>query len=258
MPRALHAVASRYERADGASPRRRTGEPHADILGFAAIVGFCCFRRRRAGRRGAKRGQAVCEITGLRFAAEAAGMETSRAGDVPRRGREVGTQRFVGPWGCDSRRRSQGWRCPVPEMSRDAGAKWEPSGLWGLGVAIRGGGRRSGDIPWRRMSRDAGAKRRCPVAEMSRDAARSGNPAVCGALGLRFVAEARDGDALWRRMSRGAGAKWRCPVAEMSRDAARSGNPAVCGALGLRFAAEARDGRCFGAGIDRLRPVGAR
>ena len=120
MPRALHAVASRYERADGASPRRRTGEPHADILRFAAIVGFCCFRRRRAGRRG---------------------------------------------------------------------AKWEPSGLWGLGVAIRGGGRRSGDIPWRRMSRGAGAKWRCPVAEMSRDAARSGSPAVCGALGLRFAAE---------------------------------------------------------------------
>ena len=164
MPRALHAVASRYERADGASPRRRTGEPHADILRFAAIVGFCCFRRRRAGRRG---------------------------------------------------------------------AKWEPSGLWGLGVAIRGGGRRSGDIPWRRMSRDAGAKRRCPVPEMSRDAARSGSPAVCGATGQRFVAEARDGDALWRRMSRGAGAKWRCPVPEMSRDAGAKWEPSGLRGLGV-------------------------
>ena len=185
MPRALHAVASRYERADGASPRRRTGEPHADILGFAAIVGFCCFRRRRAGRRGAKRGQAVCEITGLRFAAEVAGMEMPRGGDAPRRGREAEMSR-----GGDVPRR---------------GAKREPSGLRGLGVAIRGGG-----AGWR-----------CLVAQ---------------------------------------NVPWRGCEVEMPRggDVPRSGNPAVCGALGLRFAAEARDGRCFGAGIDRLRPVGAR
>ena len=137
------------------------------------------------------------------------------AQNVPRHEREAGTQRFVGPWGCDSRRRSQEWRHSVaqnvPRRGREAemprggdvprrGAKREPSGLRGLGVAIRGGGCRDGDVPCRR----------CPATR-----ARSGNPAVCGALGLRFAAEvarvetfrgaecpatrARSGDAPWRR-----------------------------------------------------------
>ena len=150
MPRALHAVASRYERADGASPRRRTGEPHADILRFAAIVGFCCFRRRRAGRRGAKRGQAVCEITGLRFAAEVAGVETFRGAECP----ATRARSENAPWR----------RCPVARVRSGSPAVCGATGQRFVAEA------RDGDALWRRMSRGAGAKWRCPVAEMSREA----------------------------------------------------------------------------------------